>query len=127
MRVSLYKNKRDAYVRQLGSASRCGRKGCGKCAQWRVILGHWDVQVYVCSDHMQWAVKLDMISENTGNRLGWEQGYGDSPNFRTLHSGTRVVPELGVITRTNFARPVGDEIDAHYPRKGVPFSERWGK
>ncbi|MEV0445706.1 hypothetical protein AB0I84_17680 [Streptomyces spectabilis] len=90
-----------------------------------MILGHWDVQVYVCTSHIQWGIKLDMIAESTGKRLGWEQGYGDTPHSRTMRN-TTVVPGMDAITRTNYARPIEREIDAHYPRKGVPFAERWG-
>ncbi|MEU1599379.1 hypothetical protein ABZ468_42900 [Streptomyces sp. NPDC005708] len=124
MAVSLYKRDRGAYVRQVGSSKACGRRSCAHSPQWRVILGGWDVQAYVCTAHITWGIRLDMIAESTGKRLGWEAGYGNSPTFRTCYP-TKIVPGIGPITRTDYARDVASEIGDQFPRFDSRGFNRW--
>lgn len=92
-------------VAQLGRPDSCAQTACGKHAQYRVILGGWDVQVYACTDHLAWAVRLDMHREREWAAMGAVQN-------TTVHA-TQVVPEIGVILRTDFARPI--TVSTAYP------------
>ena len=119
-RVSLY--KAHGYVRQVGHTTSCAKKGCGKKSQWRVILGKWHIQAYVCTTHLEWGVKLDMISETTGYRLGWERGYRISENHYEGRS-TKVIPCMPKISSTQYGRPV--EISGQFPNRKAPVGKQF--
>lgn len=119
-RVSLY--KRNGYVRQIGQPAVCAKAGCGKRSQWRVILGKWHLQAYVCTSHLEWGVKLDMVTESTGCRLGWEHGYRISENHYEGRT-TMVTPCLPKIRSTDYARPV--EISQQFPNRRAPLGQQF--
>jgi hypothetical protein len=73
------------YIRQLGNGKVCARRDCVNAPQYRVILGRFRIQVYVCSPHTLWGIELNALSEETGKAMGWEYGYGSTPYFRTIH------------------------------------------
>lgn len=107
------------YVRQIGATEQCARQGCPvRHTAFRVILGHFHIQAYVCAAHVLWAVALDRLSQNTGERLGWEYGYGDQPHCRTLRSGATIIPEMPTIRRSSgkYTRDVSGQISGAYPQ-----------
>lgn len=105
------------YKRQVGSHRQCGHAGCPDTQPtFRVILGHFRVQVYVCDRHTVWAIGLDSLSQEAGEALGWEHGYAapGNPNFRTLDT-TKVAALLPHIQRTDYARDESANIADMYP------------
>lgn len=100
------------YKRQVGNGRQCGKKGCKRQPHWRVILGHFRVQVYVCSDDVLWGIELDHLTQESGNSLGWEFGYGSTPTFRTLHT-----PQIVSLASKEFdyTRNVSDELSVMFP------------
>lgn len=95
------------FVRQIGHTGECARTGCGKGAQYRVILGSWDVDAYTCTGHVAWAVNLDLITQSVGKAMGWESRQSGRP--------AEVIPELGVVKRTDFGRDVASQIATVFP------------
>lgn len=77
-------DERPHFVRQLGNHKVCARNECLNAPQYRVILGHFRIQAYVCSPHVVWGIELDALTEDNGKAMGWEYGYGDTPYLRTL-------------------------------------------
>lgn len=102
----------DAYKRQVGNGRLCGKKGCANSPEWRVILGHFRVQVYVCSADILWGIELDHMCQESGEALGWEMGYGSTPNFRTIH--TPQVVSLAV-REFDYTRDESGNISAMFP------------
>jgi hypothetical protein len=103
-------------VRQIGAHNQCGHEGCPvKAPSWRVILGSWVVQAYVCARHLVWAVNLDLLAEPRGKAMGWEHGYpvGASRELRS----TVVTACLPQIMRTEFDRV--PDVSAQYPQARV--------
>jgi hypothetical protein len=105
-------------VKQLGSHKECGKRGCKKIPQWRVILGHWNVQAYSCSDHLAWTNRLDMITETTGTSWGWEVGHKE--NGYIVKRDARVDSTIDNIRRTDYARV--PDIGNMYPNEKGEWS-----
>lgn len=107
------------YVRQLGAHEQCARKGCPvKAPWWRVILGHWHIQVYVCTEHLSWALRLEFLAQSAGEALGWEYGYmGEGGHVRHMRT-TMVCHEMPLIRAQSgkFLRDVSGEISGAYPQ-----------
>lgn len=102
-------------VTQVGAHNQCGKRNCPvKSPGWRVILGHWVVQVYVCSEHLVWACKLDMISQNTGEAMGWHHGYPVNGGSTMESRTTKVTPNIPVIVRTDYTREI--DVSDMYPK-----------
>lgn len=102
-------------VKQLGAHNQCARNGCPvRKPGWRVIMGHHNVQVYACNRHLSWAVALDMISEDTAERLNWAP-VPVINGVQTLREAT-VSPNISNIIRTDFTRDPGS--DRTYPVLG---------
>ena len=129
---------RSVFVQQLGSALECARKGCDKGPRWRVIHGAWNLQTYVCIDHLRWALELEQLTESRGTDLRWEPGH---PTMSTcghfVVSYTQrtpmVAPTMAQITpygngrrggrRLDYAREIAHEIGDMWPvydADGVP-------
>lgn len=107
---------------QIGSYKLCARKGCTVRISWRVILGHWRIQVYVCQGHLAWAVMLDLITESSGKAMGWRHGYPvfhDGIEICLSFGEARVIPEMGRIRRVDYTRDVRSQISQTYPQPGT--------
>lgn len=94
-------------IKQVGSSEQCAKAGCAvRAPWWRLGLGGYDVQVYVCSAHLGWAVALDMIRESTAKAMGWERKH-------TIGSSW-VEPNMPAIMRTDYARTL--DVSAQFPQ-----------
>lgn len=99
---------RDTRVKQIGWHGQCARKGCGKNAQYRVILSGWDVQAYVCTSDIAWGVNLDLITHSSAEAMGWEMR---NPS----RGGSLVDPLMGPIKRADFGRDVASQVASEWP------------
>jgi hypothetical protein len=117
----------DFKPKQLGTNEQCARKGCSVQAPgYRVILGTWDLQVYVCASHLTWALGLEFLSQNTGEALGW--GYGRFRNGVTYLGTPKVcVTEMPTIRRYQgkYTRDVSGEVSGTYPQRGPQGHPTW--
>jgi hypothetical protein len=100
------------YVRQLGGYKFCARNRCKDAPHFRVILGSFRIQAYVCSAHVLWGIELDRLTQRNGESMGWEYGYGSTPNFRTIQT-PRVV---SLATKEfDYTRNEAENISAMFP------------
>lgn len=107
------------YVRQLGNGRNCARKGCEDRPHFRVILGRFRVQVYICSGHVLWGVELDSLRQETGESLGWEYGYRQSPNLVVVQT-PRIVTLA--VKDYDYTRDESKNISAGWPTKDGRWS-----
>lgn len=113
-------------VLQIGAHDQCGRRECRVSAvSWRVILGHWRVQVYTCTPHLAWACSLDLLTENTGKGYGFTQVPVISGS-RTMVA-TQVIAELSQIMRVDYVRDpmVGEVFPQTVVSEAGELRHRW--
>ena len=133
---------RKAFVRQLGTGLECARKGCSKGNRWRVIHGSWNLQTYVCNEHLRWALELEQLTQTRGTDLGWEPGYPSMSSCGHFvvgytHRTAMVTPTMAQITpygngrrggrRLDYGREIAHEIGDMWPvydANGTPLFDR---
>jgi hypothetical protein len=106
---------------QIGSHKQCARKRCTVRISWRIILGHWQIQAYVCQGHVAWGLQLDLITESSGKAMGWRYGYPvfhDGIEICRSFGEARVIAEFGIVRRVDYTRDVASQISQHFPQPG---------